>query len=142
MATPYQTVYDRALQKCTDYDLVALPDVELTEMLHSWLLSAIAKFRQCKNDLKDRDDELAQFNSDLEDEEIEILAIMIVREWLQPQLRSSLLTRQVFSDKESSFFSQAAHLKELMDMDNSLKIEAQKLMRDMTYQSTNDYFSD
>lgn len=142
MATPYQTVYDRALQKCTDYDLVTLPDVELTEMLHSWLLSAIAKFRQCKNDLKDRDDELAQFNSDLEDEEIEILAIMIVREWLQPQLRSSLLTRQVFSDKESSFFSQAAHLKELMDMDNSLKIEAQKLMRDMTYQSTNDYFSD
>ena len=77
MATPYQTVYDRALQKCTDYDLVTLSDVELTEMLHSWLLSAIAKFRQCKNDLKDRDDELAQFNSDLEDEEIEILAIMI-----------------------------------------------------------------
>lgn len=77
MATPYQTVYDRALQKYTDYDLVTLPDVELTEMLHGWLLSAIAKFRQCKNDLKDRDDELAQFNSDLEDEEIEILAIMI-----------------------------------------------------------------
>ena len=142
MATPYQIVYDRALQKCTDYDLVALPDVELTEMLHSWLLSAIAKFRQCKHDLKDRDDELAQFNSDLDDEEIEILAIMIVREWLQPQLRSSLLTRQVFSDKESSFFSQAAHLKELMDMDNSLKVEAQKLMRDYTYKSTNDYFSD
>ena len=138
MATPYQTVYDRALQKCTDYDLVTLPDVELTEMLHSWLLSAIAKFRQCKNDLKDRDDELAQFNSDLD----EILAIMIVREWLQPQLRSTLLTRQIFGGKEENYYSQAAHLKELMDMDNSLKVEAQKLMRDYTYKSTNDYFSD
>lgn len=142
MATPYQTVYDRALQKCTDYDLVTLPDIELTEMLHSWLLSAIAKFRQCKNNLKDRDDELAQFNSDLEDEEIEILAIMIVREWLQPQLRSTLLTRQIFGGKEEQYYSQAAHLKELMDMDNSLKVEAQKLTRDYTYKLTNDYFSD
>lgn len=142
MATPYSVIYERALQKLTDYKLAALPEIDLEEMLHSWLLSAIAKFRRCKNDLKDRDDELAQFNTDLEDEEVEILSILLVREWLQPQLRSALLTSQVFSDKESSFFSQAAHLKELMDMDNSLKIEAQKLMRDYTYQSTNDYFSD
>ena len=69
----------------------------------------------------------------LEDEEMEILAIMMVREHLSPQLHSTLLTQQIFSGKEQNYYSQAAHMKELLDMDNRLKLEAQKLMRDYTY---------
>lgn len=133
MATAYEPIYNRALAKIQDFELSNLSDRDIEEMLHGWLMSAIAKFRQCKNDLKDRDEELRQFNVDLEDEEIEILAIMIVREWLSPQVHSTLLTRQIFSGKEQNYYSQAAHVKELMDMDNSLRIEAQKLMRDYTY---------
>lgn len=133
MATAYEPIYNRALAKIQDFELANLSDRDIEEMLHGWLMSAIAKFRQCKNDLKDRDEELRQFNVDLEDEEIEILAIMIVREWLYPQVHSTLLTRQIFSGKEQNYYSQAAHVKELMDMDNSLRIEAQKLMRDYTY---------
>ena len=133
MATAYEPIYNRALAKIQDFELANLSDRDIEEMLHGWLMSAIAKFRQCKNDLKDRDEELRQFNVDLEDEEIEILAIMIVREWLSPQVHSTLLTRQIFSGKEQNYYSQAAHVKELMDMDNSLRIEAQKLMRDYTY---------
>lgn len=135
MATTYETIYNRALNKITDFELANLPSRDLEEMLHDWLISAIAKFRQCKNDLKDRDDELRQFNIDLEDEEIEILSIMMVREHLSPQLHSTLLTKQIFSGKEQNYYSQAAHLKELIDMDNNLKIEAQKLMRDYTFQN-------
>lgn len=133
MGTSYSTVYDRALAKCTDFDLASLPDRDLEEMLHGWLTSAIAKFRKCKNDLSDRDDELRQFNVDLEDEEVEILAILVLREWLAPQLHSSLLTKMIFGGKEEKWFSQAAHLKELMDMDERLKTEAQKLSRDYSY---------
>ena len=77
MATSYSVIYNRALQKFTDYEFANLPERDMEEMLHDWLLSAIAKFRHCKHDLKDRDDELAPFNSDLDDEEIEILSIMI-----------------------------------------------------------------
>ena len=127
MATAYEPIYNRALAKIQDFELANLSDRDIEEMLHGWLMSAIAKFRQCKNDLKDRDEELRQFNVDLEDEEIEILAIMMVREHLSPQLHSTLL------GKEQNYYSQAAHVKELMDMDNSLRIEAQKLMRDYTY---------
>lgn len=133
MATLYSTVYNRALAKIQDYDLANLPDRDLEEMLHGWLMSAIAKFRQCKNDLSDRDEELRQFNVDLEDEEIEILAIMVVREWLAPQVHSALLTKQIFGGKEENYFSQSAHLKQLMDKDASLRVEAQKLSRDYTY---------
>lgn len=133
MATSYNTVYNRALQKFTDYEFANLPERDMEEMLHDWLLSAIAKFRQCKNDLSDRDEELRQFNIDLEDEEIEILGIMVAREWLQPQLQSSLLTKQIFGGKEENYFSQSQHIKELIDLDSRLKTEAQKLSRDYSY---------
>ena len=104
MATPYEPIYNRALAKIQDFDLAILQDRDLEEMLHGWLMSAIAKFRQCKNDLSDRDEELRQFNVDLEDEEIEILAIMIVREWLAPQVHSALLTKQIFGGKEEQLW--------------------------------------
>ena len=133
MATTYDKVYNRALAKIQDCDLVALQDRDLEEMLHDWLMAAIAKFRQCKNDLSDRDEELRQFNVDLEDEEVEILAIMVVREWLAPQVHSALLTKQIFGGKEENYFSQSAHLKQLMDADTSLRVEAQKLSRDYSY---------
>lgn len=135
MATPYSYVYNRALTKITDYDLANLPELDLEEMLHDWMISSISKFRKCKNDLKDRDEKLKQFNVDLEDEEIEILAIMMAREHLSPQLHSTLLYKQVFSGKEQNYYSQSAHAKELRELDNSLKIEAQKLMRDYTFQN-------
>lgn len=133
MATTYETVYNRALSKITDYELAALSNYDLEDILHGYLLSSIAKFRKCKNDLKDRDEEIRQFNVDLEDEEIEILAIMMVREHLAPQLHSTLLYKQIFSGKEQNYYSQSAHAKELRELDNSLRLEAQKLMRDYTY---------
>lgn len=131
--TPYDIVYERFLNRVEDFDLANLPSDDLREMCHGWMVSAVAKFRKCKNNLKERDDELAQFNVDLEDEEVEILAIMMCREWLNQQLNSVLLTRQMLSGKESKFFSQAAHLSELQALDERLKIEAQKLSRDYTF---------
>lgn len=139
MATSYEIVYNRALAKIQDYDLAALSNDDLEGMLHGWLVSAIAKFRKCKNDLSDRDDELRQFNKDLEDEEVEILSILVVREWLAPRLHSVLTVNQFFSDSDSKYYSQAAHLSELQALDNRLKIEAQKLARDYSY-SHSSYF--
>lgn len=133
MATPYSVIYEKFLNRIEDFKLADLPTNDLTEMCHDWMLSAIAKFRKCKNDLKDRDDELSQFNVDLEEEEIEILAILMNREWVSQQLHSVLLTRQMYSGKEQNYYSQAAHMKELIDMDERLKIEAQKLSRDYSY---------
>ena len=100
MATPYSKIYDRALAKITDYDLALLPDEDLHLMLKGWLTSSISKFRKCKSDLSNRDDELRTFNIDLLDVEKEILAVMMAREWLAPQLNSVLITNQVFGGKE------------------------------------------
>ena len=135
MATSYEIIYDRATRRLTDFDLASMSDVDLEDTLHGYLLSAIAQFRRCKNDLSDRDDELRQFNTDLLDVEQEILAILVARAWLQPQLQSVLLTNQVFSDKEQKFYSQSSHLSTLMELDEKLKLEAQKMSRDYTFSS-------
>ena len=133
MATSYEEIYNLAANKITDPEIALLLPEDIEELFHGYLISAIPKFRKCKNDLSNRDDELRQFNVDLLDVEKEILAILVVREWLQPQLYSALLTKQVFSDKEQKYYSQSSHLSELRALDETLKIEAQKLSRDYTY---------
>ena len=136
MATSYEEIYNLASNKITDPDIALLSQEDIEELFHGYLISAIHKFRKCKNDLSNRDDELRQFNVDLLDVEKEILAILVAREWLQPQLYSALLTKQVFSDKEQKYYSQSSHISELRALDETLKIEAQKLSRDYTYCSS------
>lgn len=135
MSTTYEEIYDLASRKLTDVEIPLLPEEEMEDMFHGYLLSSIAQFRKCKNDLSDRDENEKQFNVDLLDIEKEILAVLIARQWLQPQINSTLLTKQVFSDKESKFYSQKEMLSGLMSLDEKLKIEAQKLSRDYTYSS-------
>lgn len=137
--TSYEKIYHRCLNRITDPTLAMLPDEDLEDMLHGWMISAIAKHRKCTNDLSDRDDEIRQFNVTLTDLEIEILAILMVREWIFSQLHSATLTMQVFSGKETKYYSQSQHIAELRELDESLKIEAQKLSRDYTYNNS-DYF--
>jgi len=137
--TLYSTLYEKALSKITDPTLLMLPEEDLENMLHGWLSSAIAKHRKCEHDLSNRDEELKQFNFDLSDVETEILALLIAREWIGQQLLSVTNTLQVFSGKETNYYSQAAHLKELQALDDKLRLEAQQLSRDYTY-TNNEYF--
>lgn len=137
--TSYASLYNVALSKITDPQLAMLPEEDLEGMLYGWMRSAIAKHRKCTSDLSDRDDQLKQFNIDLTDLEIEILGILIAREWVSSQLLSVTNTLQVFSGKETKYFSQAQHIAELKDLDDKLRLEAQQLSRDYTYVN-NDYF--
>ena len=139
--TSYETIFNRALSKIEDPTLAMLDEGDLENMLYGWLISAVAKHRKCTNDLSDRDDELRQFNVDLTDIEQEILAILMTREWVGQQLKSVTNTLQVYSGKETKYYSQAQHLSELRALDESLRLEAQQLSRDYTYVD-NAYFDD
>lgn len=133
MATPYREIYRWAGKKLEDPSYASLTDDELAEMFYEWMLSAIAQFRKCEHDLSERDDELGQFNDDLLDIEKEILGTLTAKAWLEPQLNSALLTRQVFSEKEQKFYSQKEHLTGLENRYDRLTKEAQRLHRDYTY---------
>ena len=137
--TQYSTLYEKCLSKIEDPTLTMLPEEDLENMLHGYLMSAIAKHRKCEHDLSDRDEELKQFNSDLSDLEIEIISILMTREWISQRLNSVTNVMQVFGGKEEKWFSQASHIKELREMDDRLRLEAQQLSRDYSY-IDNDYF--
>lgn len=137
--TQYSTLYEKCLSKIEDPTLAMLPEEDLENMLHGYLMSAIAKHRKCEHDLSDRDEELKQFNFDLSDLEIEIIGILMTREWISQRLNSVTNVMQVFGGKEEKWFSQASHIKELREMDDRLRLEAQQLSRDYSY-IDNDYF--
>ena len=137
--TQYSTLYEKCLSKIEDPTLAMLPEEDLENMLHGYLMSAIAKHRKCEHDLSDRDEELKQFNFDLSDLEIEIISILMTREWISQRLNSVTNVMQVFGGKEEKWFSQASHIKELREMFDRLRLEAQQLSRDYSY-IDNDYF--
>lgn len=126
--TSYETIYKKFLQRVVDYKILQMEDEDVKMMLNGWMVSAIANFRTCSSDLSKRDDMLEQFEDDLTDLEVEILSILMVSEWLAPQLNSTLLTRQLITGKDEKFYSQSAHLKELMDLQAASDKKARLLL--------------
>lgn len=99
MATPYEKVYGRFLNKCTDFDLADLDDNTLNEMMKDWLDSAIIRTRT-SNDLSARDDENESFENDLSDQDVELLAMGMVLAWLDQRIQSTEFTSMMIGGKE------------------------------------------
>jgi hypothetical protein len=139
--TSYETIYNRALAQITDPLLVQLPEEDLEIMLHDWLMDAIVEPTIGSYDFEDRDEELKQFNFDISNADQKILAIHMVRAWLAPQITSVESTLQVFSGKETKFYSQKEMLSEKQALDEKLRKDADLLFCRGTYLN-NDYFND
>ena len=137
--TQYSTLYNRALAQITDPLLVQLPEEDLENMLHDWLMDAIVEPLTGDYDFADRDDELKQFNFDISDRDQKILSIHMVRAWLAPQITSIESTMQVFSGKETKFYSQKEMLAEKQALDEKLRKDADLLFCRGTYLNNN-YF--
>lgn len=137
--TLYSTLYNRALAQITDPLLATLPEEDLENMLHDWLMDAIVEPVVGEYDFSDRDEELKQFNFDISDRDQKIITIHMVRGWLAPQIRSVTLTLQVYSGKETKFYAQANHLAEMRALDEDLQRQADLLFCRGTYLN-NDYF--
>lgn len=134
--TSYDEIYERFTGKITDFKMMELNDSDIRELLNGYLKSSIAKFKKCENDISDYDDETETFNVDLLDIEKEILAIMMVVEWLEPQVNSVLYTSQFFGNKEQKFFSPANQIQALISLKRSSELKAQKLIRNYLYQKS------
>jgi hypothetical protein len=137
--TSYEALYNRALAQITDPLLATLPEEDLENMLHDWLMDAIVEPVVGTYDFSKRDEELKQFNFDISERDQKILSIHMVRGWLAPQIRSVLLTHQVFGGKEEKYYSQSAHLSEMRNLDADLQRQADLLFCRGTYLD-NEYF--
>jgi hypothetical protein len=129
------------LSQITDPLLAKLPEEDLEIMLHDWMMDAIVEPTIGSYDFEDRDDELKQFNFDISNADQKIIAIHMVRAWLAPQITSVESTLQVFSGKETKFYSQKEMLAEKQALDEKLRKDADLLFCRGTYLN-NDYFND
>jgi len=133
MATPFSIVNKKFLNKITDYQLLSIPTENLESILFDFMESAIARFRNCKQKLKDYDDTLKQFNNDISLEEIEILVVWMLYAYHDQNIMRIELLRQSLSSKDFVQYSQANHLTSLIELRDKLYEDAQRLMKYYSY---------
>jgi len=136
MATPYSDVYSYFLPKLSDYSFFSLSKEELDANLETWLMTAIVKFKKCKKDLSKRDSLNKEFVEDLSDEEKNILAQLMIVDYLTPKLITAELLQQTLSTKDFKLYSQANHIKEIKSLRDSMKHEANQMVTSYTYTET------
>lgn len=130
MSTQYCEIFDRFLSKITDYDLVSLSDDAIEDTLAKLLRSAIANFKYCVKDLKDRDDELKIFNVTLDEDEQEILAKLMLIEWIRPRVLHQDKLENILGSRDYKIYSPANLLDKLLNLQKVLQADVQS---DMTY---------
>lgn len=134
--TPYDEVYKYFLRKPDAYELKEIleENVELgKEYLNEFLESAIPKFTYCTKDLYDKDDILKQFNHQLSGLELEILATLMVVEYLTPILLDENLLKERLGSRDYQIFSPANLVKEVRETRKLYMDEANSLMSQYYY---------
>lgn len=137
MATPYNDIYAYFLLKVNDYSFANMDQSDLEDMLKDYLKVAVSKFAPYSNVKLDRDDTSNQFYNDLSDEEKNILATLMVVEYLQSKLLTSDLLQQMLSDKDYRIYSQANQIKELRLLYSQMKADAENLITKYSYRYLN-----
>lgn len=132
MSTPFSVVDNSFLNKISDSFLLTIPEENLQSIIDGYRTSAGIRFKQCKK-LSNKDIVLRKYNEELTDEEVEILANLMILEWLKPQINSIELLKQGMSNKDYRMFSQANHLESLKGLKKDTQSEVDKLIVSYTY---------
>lgn len=138
MATPYEKIYNRFLNSTTDFNLVELDDYALNNMLKEWLHSAIVNVRT-STDLSLRDDEGEFFESDLSEQDVELLGMGMRLAWLDQRINSTEYTNLFVGGKEEKFYSPNSQLTALIALREDTRLEMKRLHSYGTY-TNNSYF--
>ncbi len=129
MGTPYVEVYDTFLSGIKD-PLYAIMDEDEREIEFLTLLDkSIPRFLYPKVDLDDRSSSTSTFNENLTFQEIQILAELMKREWVNQKINDVALIEQQYSDHDFKLTSQAAHLRVLL----TLKANIESDVKDMQH---------
>ena len=129
MPTLYEKVYERFLPKFRDYEIPVMPEDEVVERLHDYLVSATARFHVCRKDLNNRDDLLMRFNEELSNREIEILANYMILEYVDSTyVRVPTLLKSNLSSTDFNAFSSANLLSKLNDLQERTRVDNETLL--------------
>lgn len=134
MATAYTEIYKRFYDKISDYDLLDYNLDVREDMLERYLKAAQIEFEYvCKTDLTDNDDLLKQYNADLTEKEMEILAVGMLYNWYNPVIHNTDLTRTFLNTKDFNIHSSANLLTSLQESQKMIEYKYKKLIMDYSY---------
>ena len=117
--TQFSAVYNRFLGQITDDLYLELTPEDTLRDLQNILLNALPGFEFPRFPLYDYGEN--SFNCHLTGEEINILAVLMMIEWVHRQTVSIENTRQKYSGSDFKMTSQANHLDKLMTLKQELE---------------------
>lgn len=129
MATSFETIIDRFLGKITDDMYLELTPEDTIRDAKQFLVDAIPYFEFPRFALYDYNEELEEYNIELTDEEINILALLMKTAWLERQINSVEVTRMKYSGSDFKMTSQANHLSKLIQLKHENVREATHAQR-------------
>lgn len=151
--TPFEAIYDSFLTRVTSEMYMEITVEDTYRMLQELLINAIPRFEFPRFDIFDYqlgklEEEPAEydadgveikpavlkwtdgfFNSSLTQEEINILSLSMVVEWLGQQLATTENTKMKYSGADFKFTSQANHMSKLKVMMDAYRQECFHLQR-------------
>lgn len=139
--TNFSQIYNCFLGKITDDMYLEWTELDTYKDLQSLLINAIPNFEFPKFHLYDYDvselnvedtlsyTDSSYFNDTLTNEEINILAMLMLNEWLQRQITSIENTRMKYSGADFKMTSQANHLAKLIELKKETERQAFHLQR-------------
>ena len=137
MATPFKVLFDGVLDKMRSTGISDISEDEFDAILASYIRPAVVRFRACRQDLSKRNDELAVFEAELTDEEIEILVNFLYLEFLSANyINVPSLLRQSLVSRDYHAFSSANHLKGLMGLRDKVMRETRQMISVYSHMSS------
>jgi hypothetical protein len=135
--TPFSKVYDRFFELITDDMYVEWTEQDTKRDAQSILISSLSGFEFPRQSLSYElfDYDLEEFSDDsyftnsLTQEEINIIAYLMLINWLQRQITSIDNTRQKYYGDSFKLTSQASHLKALVSLKEDLLKDSKRLQR-------------
>lgn len=134
--TKFDEIYEIFISKIEDDNIrdYFINNYEFAQsILYDFLRSSISKFTYSKKDLHNRDEVLAQFNIELDDLEKEILATLMIIEYLSPKILRTELLEDRLGSKDFRQFAPQNLLKEVKSLRESFKSEANLLIMEYYY---------
>jgi hypothetical protein len=137
MATPFTTVYKSFLSNVTDYNLANLPEASPEKNTLLWLKSAISYCTHSVKKVNDYDEYFGEFNQNLDNNEIQVLAKLMVEEYMNTYLFREDLLSQSLNSKDYRAYSPANQLKALRELKAHIHNDANVLMSRSSYSIQN-----
>ena len=127
--TELKEIYNEFLASITDDMYLELTEVETIELLFDLFKNALPWFEFPRFNIYDYDIDLEMYNVKLTAEEIKIIVIYMIVEWLGQQLASVEVTRMKYSGSDFKFTSQANHMHKLKDLQKEYERKGLHLQR-------------